>query len=230
MEQKKKIRIHKNGPYEVTGDIPLRQNIIEIDRQGTSLAWKDGKDYMPESGCYALCRCGHSKEKPYCDGTHESTGFEGEETASRESYLSGCTRYEGEQVDLLDNESLCAGVRFCDRGLGVWEAALESGDDQNKQLAIDESCACLSGRLTVVEKDGTAIEPDLPQEIGLVQDSAAGWRGPLSVTGGIPLEGADGEEYEIRNRMTLCRCGESKNMPFCDTSHLRCPHMRGHDT
>jgi CDGSH-type Zn-finger protein len=54
-------------------------------------------------------------------------------------------------------------------------------------------------------------------------------RGPLWVKGGIGLEGAKGVKYETRNRMTLCRCGESSNMPFCDATHLHCPHMKGAD-
>jgi CDGSH-type Zn-finger protein len=36
----------------------------------------------------------------------------------------------------------------------------------------------------------------------------------------VRLFGADGFEYEARNRMTLCRCGGSKNKPFCDGTHL----------
>ena len=45
--------------------------------------------------------------------------------------------------------------------------------------------------------------------------------GPLWVTGGIAVEGADGETYEVRNRATLCRCGASKNKPFCDGEHTK---------
>ena len=35
-----------------------------------------------------------------------------------------------------------------------------------------------------------------------------------------PIEGADGEAYEARNRVTLCRCGASNNKPFCDGKHV----------
>jgi len=44
--------------------------------------------------------------------------------------------------------------------------------------------------------------------------------GPLWVRGGIPIKSADGKPYEIRNRVILCRCGRSKNKPFCDGSHI----------
>jgi CDGSH-type Zn-finger protein len=39
------------------------------------------------------------------------------------------------------------------------------------------------------------------------------------VRGGIPVVGADGVTYEVRNRQALCRCGASSNKPFCDGSH-----------
>ena len=38
--------------------------------------------------------------------------------------------------------------------------------------------------------------------------------------GRIPIQSADGTEYEVRNRATLCRCGRSHNKPFCDGTHL----------
>jgi CDGSH-type Zn-finger protein len=71
---------------------------------------------------------------------------------------------------------------------------------------------CPSGRLTY-EINGEAIEPDLPQEIAVITD------GPLWVTGRIPIERSDGVPIEVRNRMTLCRCGQSSNKPLCDSTH-----------
>lgn len=229
MSEAWKIKILPGGPYEVSKDVPLRQAVIETDAEGTSVTWGEGKEYPAQEEAYHLCRCGHSAEKPYCDGTHKEVGFEGTEVAGHEPYLAGCKRYQGQTVDLLDNESLCASMRFCDRALGAWDAAIESGDPANRALAIEQACNCAAGRLTVVEKDGTPHEPELPREVSPVEDTAADMKGPLWVKGGIPVEGADGQMYEKRNRMTLCRCGESGNLPFCDTSHLRCPHMEGLD-
>jgi len=64
-----------------------------------------------------------------------------------------------------------------------------------------------------------AFEPELPVSIGLIEDPAQGCSGPLWVRGGIQIESADGFKYEIRNRVTLCRCGKSQNKPFCDGTH-----------
>ncbi|WP_298253461.1 CDGSH iron-sulfur domain-containing protein [Bradyrhizobium sp.] len=59
----------------------------------------------------------------------------------------------------------------------------------------------------------------LPVSIGLVEDPLDGCSGPLWLRGGIAVISADGFEYEVRNRVTLCRCGASKNKPFCDGTH-----------
>lgn len=230
MQNKKKITIMPKGPYKVTGRVPLYQAIIKTDDEGTSRNWEKGKQYAEgEKDTYVLCRCGHSKNKPFCDGEHAATGFEGKERAGHKPYKDDCIVYEGEEINLFDNEKLCSSMRFCDCGRGVWDAVVNSKSKKDTKLAIDEAQACAAGRLTVETKDGTPLEKKLPEEIGLVEDTAAGLRGPLAVTGGIKLEGADGKTYEVRNRMTLCRCGQSKNMPFCDISHMRCEHMEGFD-
>jgi hypothetical protein len=66
---------------------------------------------------------------------------------------------------------------------------------------------------------GEDIEPVFEPSIGLVEDTARGVSGPLWVRGGIPIVAADGETYEVRNRVTLCRCGRSSNKPYCDGAH-----------
>ena len=70
----KKIEIVKNGPYVVTGGIPLAQQTIGVNGEGESVKWVEGKRY-PAQESYALCRCGNSRKKPFCDGTHSKAGF-----------------------------------------------------------------------------------------------------------------------------------------------------------
>lgn len=221
-----KIRIFKNGPYEVTGNIPMVQAIIDIDEEGISNKWVKGRKY-PKQDTYYLCRCGESETKPYCDGTHANITFNGAEMASHGT--GPVKKYVGAKVDLIDEEGLCASMRFCDRAPRAWKAAINSDVPGYKEIAIQEACDCAAGRLTVVEKDGTVHEPRLDKEISPVYDTAAGRRGPLWVKGGIQIEGADGKEYKVRNRVTLCRCGRSRNMPFCDTSHFNVQSMKGKD-
>jgi hypothetical protein len=126
---------------------------------------------------------------------------------------------EGPRLDLDDTEELCAGARFCDRAGGIWNL-VEEDDAVAVRTATEEACNCPSGRLVVKDKNGKVIEPELEPGIAVVHDPAAGGMGPLWVKGGIPVTSADGKTYEVRNRVTLCRCGRSKNKPFCDASHI----------
>ena len=87
-------------------------------------------------------------------------------------------------------------------------------------MAIREGTRCPSGRLVVWDRaTDEPFEPDLEPSIGLIEDPSVGVSGPLWVRGGIPVVSAEGVEYEPRNRMTLCRCGASRNKPFCDGTH-----------
>jgi len=223
----KKIRILPKGPYLVTGDVPLKKNSIVPDKDGISDSWREDKTYNTEGKPYSLCRCGRSKGKPFCDGAHAHTHFHDAEIADNTPYMESAACYKGPRGDLYDREDLCAVARFCDKGDRCWALMEEDSEDAFK-LAVQEACNCPAGRLTVC-KDGKAIEPKLSEEIALINDTDKNCRGPLWVKGGIEIEGANGEKYEKRNRVTLCRCGQSGNMPFCDASHLVCSHMKGED-
>jgi CDGSH-type Zn-finger protein len=214
-----KIKISKNGPYLVSGGIPLSQQAIIVDSEGYSCEWREGTKY-PTKENYALCRCGQSKNKPFCDGTHLKVNFDGTETADNEPYIKRAEKTEGQTLRLTDLEDLCASARFCDRAGGIWELVMKS-DSKARKLAIEEAGNCPAGRLMVWNiKTGKAIEPVFKRSIGLVEDLQVRVSGPIWVRGGIPIESADGVVYEIRNRVTLCRCGKSKNKPFCDGSHM----------
>lgn len=216
-----KIKVSKNGPYIVSGGIPLAKQTIGVNSEGDPCEWREGDKY-PLQETYALCRCGHSNNKPYCDGTHAKVNFDGTETTSRKKYLEQAEKLLGPDLVLTDAPELCAAARFCDRAGGVWELTKHSDDPKSKETAIQEACNCPSGRLVVCDKKtGKAIEPVFEKSIVLVEDPQAGVSGPVWVRGGIPIESADGAVYEIRNRVTLCRCGKSSNKPFCDGSHMQ---------
>lgn len=80
-KSKVRVTVSENGPYIVTGDIPLTQQTIATDAEGGSEAWQKGPA-VEHLQTYALCRCGGSQTKPFCDGSHLQIGFEGAETAS----------------------------------------------------------------------------------------------------------------------------------------------------
>jgi len=78
------------------------------------------------------------------------------------------------------------------------------------------------GRLVLTHRaTGEGIEPDLAPSIAVIEYPAKGEHGPLWVRGGIPVVSAHGRPYTVRNRLTLCRCGRSRNKPFCDGSHVK---------
>jgi CDGSH-type Zn-finger protein len=219
-DKRNRIKVTKNGPYLVSGGIPLSEQSICVDNEDQCHGWKEGQKY-PAQENYALCRCGHSQNKPYCDGTHIKVNFEGTESASNKPYQEQAAEIQGPGLNLTDAKEFCAGARFCHRAGGPWKLTKQSGDPKAKQTVIEETCDCPSGRLVAWEKDGKAIESDLPPSIGLVDDTQVKKMGPIWVRGGIPVESAEGKIYEIRNRVTLCRCGKSANKPFCDGRHLK---------
>jgi len=213
----RKIEIIKNGPYIVSGSIPLHEKIIVAKGHGCEL--KEGRP-LPQAEEYALCRCGHSKNAPFCDGSHFKTGFNGAETASTADYLERAGYQVGPEIDLLDDDR-CAFARFCHRENGsTWELTRNSDDAKNRAEAIRTASACPSGRLTAVEKSGELIEPILEASVDIIQDPMQGASSGIFVKGNIPLESADGTLYELRNRYALCRCGKSENKPFCDACHV----------
>jgi CDGSH-type Zn-finger protein len=219
MNLRKIIKVSKDGPYQVSGNVPLCEQIIVTDDQGDPVEWHTIKQY-PVRQSYALCRCGRSKTLPFCDGSHVTIGFHGQETASQTPYLEMARRIVGPELELTDVEELCVKAGFCDRAGGIWFLTRHSDDPTSRRIAIKEAANCPSGRLTEWDKKGHLLEPDLLPSIALVELPGPGIVGPIWVRGGIPLESADGHLYEIRRRVTLCRCGKSKNKPFCDGSHF----------
>ena len=214
-----KIKVSTNGPYCITGGVPLLQKIILYDRKWDSCEWKDDKTY-PTQNTYNLCRCGQTKKKPFCDGTHLHIHFDGTEKTNQEPYLQKAVHLDGPGLRLTDAKDLCASARFCHRAGGIWNLLLTSDKPGDKQIAIEEAADCPSGRLVVWDKKtNTSIEPLFPPSIVLIEDPSIGVSGPIWVRGGIPIESATGTCYENRNRITLCRCGKSNNKPFCDSSH-----------
>ncbi len=214
-----RVKVTKNGPYRVTGGVPLAEQNICVDKDDECHGWEEGKKY-PDQESYSLCRCGHSQNKPYCDGSHVKAKFEGTEEAGNTPYREQSREFQGPGIKLTDAKSYCARARFCHRAGGAWKLITESDDPAVRQTLIEETLDCPSGRLIAWDKDDQPIEPDFQPSIGLVNDTQAKKKGPIWVRGGIPVESAEEKVYETRKQVTLCRCGKSANKPFCDGKHL----------
>jgi CDGSH-type Zn-finger protein len=218
-EEPMKIVVNPHGPYRVVGRVPLAIQTIRPNSRGESWDWVEGRSF-PVAEEYFLCRCGQSRNKPFCDNSHLRVGFEGREAASRRPIERQSEHFDGPTHVLSDAEALCAFARFCDPGGKIWSLIERTDDPKVRELVVREATHCPAGRLVLREKaTGETVEPKLPPSIGLVEDPALKCSGPLWVRGGIRVESASGVPYEVRNRMTLCRCGASTNMPFCNGSH-----------
>ncbi len=206
------IVIGRNGPYEVRTALPLTPKHIVRSPLGEPETWAVDEP-IPTVAPYRLCRCGQSSTKPFCDDTHLSIDFDGTETASTESFVAQEKTYEGTGITVHRVGRICQHASFCANKVTDWYQMLPDTEDVNvKVQTIGMIEHCPSGAL-VLEIDGRIVEPHLPKAISPVED------GPLWVTGGVTILRSDGVALETRNRITLCRCGESANKPLCDGTH-----------
>jgi CDGSH-type Zn-finger protein len=227
-KNEQKIIIMPNGSYHIHGEIPLVHKTQVVSEYGEPLTWKKDRDYSAHNiegrDFYALCRCGQSQNKPFCDGTHRKVGFDGAETAdtgSSETRSHMLTR--GTHIAVYKDTSLCMQAGFCgfaDAGMSMLLA--DTQDTKIRALVTAMVERCPSGALTYrIEEGEEKIEPDLPVQIAVTTEitSEGPIEGPLWVTGNISIERSDGQPLETRNRVTLCNCGSSCNKPLCDGTH-----------
>lgn len=218
-DEKYRVVVTNAGPYVVYGNPPLDQQFITKDRDGDCWTMESGRKFEAKEPTY-LCRCGASKNKPYCDGSHEAHDWDPTVTAPVEKLLSDAEVFEGPELSLTDNERYCVFARFCDGKGRVWNLVGESDDPQKKDYTIHEANMCPGGRLSAWDnKTEKPFEPHYDPSLGLIEDRPLAISGGLWIRGGIPLEREDGTTYEIRNRQVACRCGQSSNKPWCDGTH-----------
>ncbi|MEG0789885.1 MAG: CDGSH iron-sulfur domain-containing protein [Alistipes sp.] len=216
------ITVTDKGPYLVYGRPPLAEQFIMPDEKDESWYFQEGLSFSTEAEPTALCRCGSSNRKPYCDGTHTKANWNPTLTASTdEALMDQVEVFEGEEISMVDNEKYCSFARFCHPHGDAWNLIGRSANNPEvKRLVMREVSMCPSGRLTI--RDNKSNQPhELPFEpsLGLIEDVTIGASGGLWIRGGIPMNREDGHTYEIRNRVVVCRCGQSANKPYCDGTH-----------
>jgi CDGSH-type Zn-finger protein len=216
MNEAYRVEVTDDGPYRVSGGVPLVRTAQVETEYGEPIAWEpDAPVDVKTPQQYELCRCGRSSKKPFCDATHEREPFNGTEVAARDGYDDRAYPYRGGELTMRDDRTLCTRAGYCgDRFRNVWAMIADAEDRAVAERIRHMSELCPSGRL-VTQPDDAKERDELPYEqaIGVIKD------GPLWVRGGVQVVAADGTEYEVRNRQTLCRCGNSRNKPFCDGSH-----------
>jgi CDGSH-type Zn-finger protein/truncated hemoglobin YjbI/ferredoxin len=203
-QERPQIVINKDGPYRISGGVDVYDT--------------DGK-LLCTDGIVHLCRCGGSRNKPFCDVTHGLKGFIGTEAADHSEIADRRATYQGNDgVTVYDDRSRCAHFGQCTTRLAsVFRADAEpfvAADAASGEQIADVVAGCPSGALAFARgADPTTIEVAERASIHPIVD------GPYRVRGLIEVIGADGVAYEVRERQTLCRCGQSRNRPFCDGSH-----------
>jgi len=198
------IRATANGPYLVTGEVGLTNS------KGEELEVDPAETY--------LCRCGGSKNKPYCDGTHLRKGFQGHK--ENDGSKNRIRDYEGKGITIHDNRWICAHAQVCTTELPtVFNRDAKPWIDPDGDTVahcrrtIDR---CPSGALSYTVAGELHRDHEAEPGIVVAKD------GPYHVAGGPELSGQDvtpDTGPTSREHYSLCRCGASKNKPFCDGSH-----------
>ncbi len=199
-----------NGPYLVTNAAVIRDHLGERLRLPPQLA---------------LCRCGASAMKPFCDGSHATSGFTDAKDPNR--VPDQRDTYPGQQVTIFDNRGICQHSGLCtDRLATAFRTSAEpfvapSGARLDELVRAVRDCP--SGALSLAFDDAEAR--DLTDWHGTREPAVEVTQdGPYRVTGGLPLTDAAGADVpraagSSREHYALCRCGHSQNKPFCSGMH-----------
>ncbi len=163
----------------------------------------------------ALCRCGASSNKPFCDGSHNEIGFES--APADVSDKDRVRAYEGGEVTVYYNPLLCSHAGECGRlaarVFNPQQRPWIQPDNGTKDEILAVMQACPSGALRYSETGG---------EAELVADGAVSItiekNGPYRVRN-MPVEADYRAEGQSDRKYVLCRCGKSANKPYCDGTH-----------
>ena len=197
---KPKITFKPDGSYKVEG----------LERLEDS----DG-NLIPTKSPFSLCRCGGSSRKPFCDGTHRSNGFSGAKLT--DGKLDKRDNYIGPAITIHDNRGICSHAAKCTDNLStVWSLNTEpwiDPDGASTEEIINTVKLCPSGALSFTIDKVEHRDQEREPAIRVTKD------GPFYVTGGVLLENQPRTDSVSTEHYALCRCGRSKNKPFCDGTH-----------
>lgn len=192
---------------------PRENGPLLVKNLGT-LVLPDGTQAEPKP-VMALCRCGQSQNKPFCDGAHNDAGFDG---STPEAPPSGREfAYDGNGVKVTYSKNLCSHAAECGKRLpavfDVTQKPWVQPDKGTPDAIAQVVAACPSGALKM-----STTDTPTSHLVGTAQTVTVEPNGPYRVEN-LDLEGAAWIDGASRNKYVLCRCGQSRNKPFCDGSH-----------
>ena len=193
------IKPAPDGPYIV-------KNLKSFNNRNGAIECKEAM---------GLCRCGQSANKPFCDGSHKNIGFSSENQLEPEK--DRLDSYQGKNITIYDNRSLCAHAGYCTDGLAsvfrMHEEPFVDADGASAEEIIEIIKQCPSGALSYsIEDVDETVEPG--EAFIFIEPN-----GPYVVKGGVELLETPKGKGASEGTITLCRCGASKNKPYCDGSH-----------
>src|SRR5262245_2591891 len=195
-----------NGPYVFKDPRTMSPCVSLTDAGGRAI---------PNQPYVALCRCGGSKTKPFCDGSHLTNGFRSEKAPGRSPDRRD--DYRGRDVVVHDNRGICAHAGHCTDGLpSVFREDEEPWIDASASSAaaiVDTVRRCPSGALSHSIGGSERRDQARAPRICVTPD------GPYEIEGGVKLLATEFGAGASTEHYCLCRCGASKNKPFCDGSH-----------
>lgn len=204
MSTETKITPRPDGPLVVTDPPVLRHR---------------GGDAIETKPVAALCRCGQSANKPFCDGSHAKAGFSSAPDGSkiRNTEIEYKGEVEGQDVTVSYTPVLCSHAGECARRAGdvfrpsekPWVAP-ERGKLADIMAVM---AACPSGALRVSIGE-TAPHHMTKGDVEIeIQQHGPYWVKNVALDAEFNGVGAS------HGKFVLCRCGLSKNKPFCDGTH-----------
>jgi len=176
------------------------------------IMYKDGVLVETESPAH-LCRCGLSSNKPFCDGKHASVNFSSKREISKEIIQN----YKGKDISIIFNRSICAGAGECVRNLKtVFKSGSSSNwiypDNDKNENIIKTINDCPSGALSYTIHGKRSLENSSTVKVTIMKN------GPYNIEA-VSFEHAPIPTNFSTRKYSLCRCGYSKNKPYCDYSH-----------
>lgn len=197
-----RIELMKNGPIKVSAE----------GQELPVLKAPEDQEIKAEGQAF-LCRCGSSKNKPFCDGAHASMGYSDENRCNNDRLQS----HEAEGITVHFNRAICSGAARCVRNLP--QVFVSDSEDwiHPGNASVEEVIAtvelCPSGALTYTVKGETRVRENSEVSVNIVRN------GPYEITGPVEFDAPRWSRNASKTNFALCRCGKSSNSPFCDYSH-----------